>query len=110
MYSLFARTCRVAEEQNVHATGISECAMVLWCSWLSRQSNTLNVSGTNPGEAIFASSFLRFKSGLYLSAFFLFMCSYLELESSGVSSVHHRFTGGVKGTSFFFAREHHKIP
>ena len=28
--------------------------MVLWCSWLSRQSNTLKVSGSNPGEAIFS--------------------------------------------------------
>ncbi|AET03133.1 hypothetical protein MTR_8g063140 [Medicago truncatula] len=27
--------------------------MVSWCSWLSRQSNTLKVSGSNPGEAIF---------------------------------------------------------
>jgi hypothetical protein len=25
--------------------------MVSWCSWLSRQSNTLKVSGSNPGEA-----------------------------------------------------------
>ena len=25
---------------------------VSWCSWLSRQSNTLKVSGLNPGEAI----------------------------------------------------------
>ena len=25
---------------------------VSWCSWLSRQSNTLKVSGSNPGEAI----------------------------------------------------------
>jgi hypothetical protein len=24
---------------------------VSWCSWLSRQSNTLKVSGSNPGEA-----------------------------------------------------------
>ena len=23
-----------------------------WCSWLSRQSNTLKVSGSNPGDAI----------------------------------------------------------
>lgn len=27
--------------------------MVSWCSWLSRQSNTLKVSGSNPGEAMF---------------------------------------------------------
>ncbi|CAN1199463.1 Sugar transporter ERD6-like 5, partial [Linum perenne] len=27
-----------------------------WCSWLSRQSNTLKVSGSNPGEAIFIST------------------------------------------------------
>jgi hypothetical protein len=33
-------------------------------------SNALKVFGTNPGEAIFA-SFLRFKSGLYLSVFLL---------------------------------------
>ena len=26
--------------------------MVSWCSWLSRQSNTLKVSGSNPGDAI----------------------------------------------------------
>ena len=26
---------------------------VSWCSWLSRQSNTLKVSGSNPGDAIF---------------------------------------------------------
>ena len=25
---------------------------VSWCSWLSRQSNTLKVSGSNPGDAI----------------------------------------------------------
>ncbi|KAJ7944874.1 hypothetical protein O6P43_034204, partial [Quillaja saponaria] len=24
-----------------------------WCSWLSRQSNTLKVSGSSPGDAIF---------------------------------------------------------
>ena len=28
---------------------------VSWCSWLSRQSNTLKVSGSNPGEAILTS-------------------------------------------------------
>ena len=27
--------------------------MVSWCSWLSRQSNTLKVSGSSPGDAIF---------------------------------------------------------
>jgi hypothetical protein len=27
--------------------------MVSWCSWLSRQSNTLKVSGSSPGEIIF---------------------------------------------------------
>ena len=26
---------------------------VSWCSWLSRQSNTLKVSGSSPGDAIF---------------------------------------------------------
>ena len=25
---------------------------VSWCSWLSRQSNTLKVSGSSPGDAI----------------------------------------------------------
>ncbi|KAI0816092.1 hypothetical protein GGR55DRAFT_625160 [Xylaria sp. FL0064] len=25
-------------------------AVVSWCSWLSRQSNTLKVSGSSPGE------------------------------------------------------------
>lgn len=35
--------------------------MVSWCSWLSRQSNTLKVSGSNPGDAIFSFSFLNFK-------------------------------------------------
>ena len=29
---------------------------VSWCSWLSRQSNTLKVSGSNPGDAIFAAT------------------------------------------------------
>ena len=28
--------------------------MVLWCSWLSRQSNTLKVSNPSLGDAIFA--------------------------------------------------------
>ena len=36
-----------------------EAIMVSWCSWLSRQSNTLKVSGSNPGDAIFV--FLNFK-------------------------------------------------
>ena len=30
-----------------------EAITVSWCSWLSRQSNTLKVSGSNPGDAIF---------------------------------------------------------
>lgn len=34
--------------------------MVSWCSWLSRQSNTLKVSGSSPGEAKFPLSFLLF--------------------------------------------------
>ncbi|KAI1160652.1 hypothetical protein F5B18DRAFT_497702 [Nemania serpens] len=25
------------------------CQLVSWCSWLSRQSNTLKVSGSSPG-------------------------------------------------------------
>ena len=28
-----------------------ETSKVSWCSWLSRQSNTLKVSGSNPGDA-----------------------------------------------------------
>ena len=32
---------------------------VSWCSWLSRQSNTLKVSGSSPGEAnLFAFFFI----------------------------------------------------
>ena len=27
-------------------------SLVSWCSWLSRQSNTLKVSGSSPGEII----------------------------------------------------------
>ena len=34
---------------------IKKLSMVSWCSWLSRQSNTLKVSGSNPGEAILTS-------------------------------------------------------
>ena len=30
-----------------------EAITVSWCSWLSRQSNTLKVSGSNPGDATF---------------------------------------------------------
>jgi hypothetical protein len=35
---------------------------VSWCSWLSRQSNTLKVSGSNPGDAKIFPSFLFFTS------------------------------------------------
>lgn len=37
--------------------------MVSWCSWLSRQSNTLKVSGSTPGEAILFTSLYLFYLG-----------------------------------------------
>ncbi|KAA0033920.1 hypothetical protein E6C27_scaffold43059G001110 [Cucumis melo var. makuwa] len=30
---------------------IAKNSVVSWCSWLSRQSNTLKVSGSSPGDA-----------------------------------------------------------
>ena len=48
--------------------------MVSWCSWLSRQSNTLKVSGSNPGEAnediLFV--FFDFHFGHHVSPLFFF--------------------------------------
>ena len=39
------KNCFLFVHANVHK--------VSWCSWLSRQSNTLKVSGSNSGEAIY---------------------------------------------------------
>ncbi|KAI2624513.1 hypothetical protein GGS21DRAFT_532650, partial [Xylaria nigripes] len=36
--------------QPILAPRLSSDNMVSWCSWLSRQSNTLKVSGSSPGE------------------------------------------------------------
>lgn len=47
--------------------------MVSWCSWLSRQSNTLKVSGSNPGEAIILFDSLCLKILLTLSFFNLLL-------------------------------------
>jgi len=33
-----------------HTLRQATCELVRWCSWLSRQSNTLKVSGSNPGR------------------------------------------------------------
>ena len=59
--------------------------VVSWCSWLSRQSNTLKVSGSNPGDAndFFQTkpkNFLKFllqKSKLQTATFFIFYFYYI---------------------------------
>ncbi|KAJ3681293.1 hypothetical protein LUZ60_015782 [Juncus effusus] len=43
--------------------------MVSWCSWLSRQSNTLKVSGSNPGEAILFFHFSVFSSSFHAACY-----------------------------------------
>ena len=58
---------------------------VSWCSWLSRQSNTLKVSGSNPGEAIFSKHFYIFFPKPFLfkkkkKLVFLFYFSLLSLN------------------------------
>ena len=51
--------------------------MVEWCSWLSRQSNTLKVSGSSPGSisSFFFCSLVAFR----LVSFFLVIC-WVELS------------------------------
>jgi hypothetical protein len=53
-------------------------ALVEWCSWLSRQSNTLKVSGSNPGLIIL---------DYYESAVCFFFYLFFTYGSSAVSFV-----------------------
>ncbi|KAI3343098.1 hypothetical protein F4824DRAFT_444486 [Ustulina deusta] len=55
--------------------------MVSWCSWLSRQSNTLKVSGSSPGEInriLFddVDTYLAFCVAVGVSLLALAPCSY----------------------------------
>ena len=51
---------------------LQQSAMVGWCSWLSRQSNTLKVSGSSPG-LIMIVSFLLMPFSLLPSPLSLFL-------------------------------------
>ena len=43
----------VRKHQILMLINLNYTIMVSWCSWLSRQSNTLKVSGSSPGDATF---------------------------------------------------------
>ncbi|KAI1757175.1 hypothetical protein F4782DRAFT_217369 [Xylaria castorea] len=59
--------------------------MVSWCSWLSRQSNTLKVSGSSPGEInVFLSLLAEFGNG-FPCFFYFFLLSIRPARHTGIS-------------------------
>ena len=67
--------------------------MVSWCSWLSRQSNTLKVSGSSPGDAIFVtisscSHGLVIFGSFSLIVFFIFTISLIKKKGEGTLHTH----------------------